>query len=103
MAEGKVVQVIGTVVDIEFPSDELPALYNAIEIDTGGGKILLEVQNHMGNNWVRCLAMSPTDGLERGARAVAGRVSLTTTRAPRPASQRAAALPSRPRPMSNRV
>jgi F-type H+-transporting ATPase subunit beta len=67
MAKGKVAQVIGTVVDIEFPPDELPALYNAIEIETGGGKIVLEVQDHLGNNWVRCLALSPTDGLERGA------------------------------------
>jgi F-type H+-transporting ATPase subunit beta len=70
MAKGKVAQVIGTVVDIEFPPDELPALYNAIEIDAGGGKIVLEVQDHLGNNWVRCLALSPTDGLERGAEAL---------------------------------
>jgi len=69
MAKGKVAQVIGTVVDVEFPPDELPALYNAIEIDTGGGKIVLEVQDHLGNNWVRCLSLSPTDGLERGAEA----------------------------------
>ncbi|MBE0415689.1 MAG: F0F1 ATP synthase subunit beta [Dehalococcoidia bacterium] len=70
MAKGKVAQVIGTVVDIEFPPDELPALYNAIEIPRDGGKIVLEVQQHVGNNWVRCLAMSPTDGLERGAEAI---------------------------------
>ncbi|MFH1169278.1 MAG: F0F1 ATP synthase subunit beta [Chloroflexota bacterium] len=70
MAKGKVAQVIGTVVDIEFPPDELPSLFNAVEIDTSGGKIVLEVQDHMGNNWVRCLALSPTDGLERGAEAV---------------------------------
>jgi F-type H+-transporting ATPase subunit beta len=69
MAKGKVVQVIGTVVDVEFPPDELPALYNAVEIDTSGGKIILEVQDHLGNNWVRCLSLSPTDGLERGAEA----------------------------------
>ncbi len=70
MATGKVAQVIGTVVDIEFPPDELPALFNAIEIDSSGGKIVLEVQDHLGNNWVRCLALSPTDGLQRGAEAV---------------------------------
>jgi len=70
MANGKVVQVIGTVVDIEFPPDELPALYNSIEINSSSGKIVLEVQDHMGNHWVRCLALSPTDGLERGAEAV---------------------------------
>jgi len=70
MAKGKVAQVIGTVVDVEFPPDELPALYNSIEIGTGENKIVLEVQDHLGNNWVRCLALSPTDGLERGAEAV---------------------------------
>ncbi len=70
MAKGKVVQVIGTVVDIEFPPNELPALYNAVEIKSGENKIVLEVQDHLGNNWVRCLALSPTDGLERGAEAV---------------------------------
>ena len=70
MAKGKVAQVIGTVVDIEFPPDELPALYDAIEIPVDGSKIVLEVQEHMGNNWVRCLSLSPTDGLERGAEAI---------------------------------
>ena len=71
MAKGKVTQVIGTVVDVEFPPDELPALYNAVEIKSdGGSKVVLEVQEHMGNNWVRCLALSPTDGLERGAEVV---------------------------------
>ncbi|MCD6300054.1 MAG: F0F1 ATP synthase subunit beta [Dehalococcoidales bacterium] len=70
MAKGKVVQVIGTVVDIEFPPDELPALYNAVEIATDSGKIILEVQEHIGNNWVRCLALSPTDGLQRGSEAL---------------------------------
>jgi F-type H+-transporting ATPase subunit beta len=69
MAKGKVVQVIGTVVDIEFPPDELPALYNAIEIGTGDDKIVLEVQDHLGNNQVKCLALSPTDGLARGVEA----------------------------------
>ena len=70
MAKGKVAQVIGTVVDIEFPPEELPALYNAVEISGDGEKIVLEVQQHVGNNWVRCLAMSPTDGLGRGVEAV---------------------------------
>ncbi|MFQ6122025.1 MAG: F0F1 ATP synthase subunit beta [Dehalococcoidales bacterium] len=75
--KGKVAQVMGTVVDIEFPPEELPALYNAIEINTGGGKIVLEVQDHLGNNWVRCLALSPTDGLERGAEAIDTGAALT--------------------------
>jgi F-type H+-transporting ATPase subunit beta len=69
MAKGKVAQVIGTVVDIEFPPEELPGLFNAIEIPRDGDKIVLEVQQHIGNNWVRCLALSPTDGLERGVEA----------------------------------
>ncbi len=70
MATGKVTQVIGTVVDVEFPPDELPALFNAIEINTEGGKIVLEVQSHLGNNWVQCLALSPTDGLARGTEVI---------------------------------
>ncbi len=70
MATGKVVQVIGTVVDVEFPPGGLPSLYNAVEIKSGDDKIVLEVQDHLGNNWVRCLALSPTDGLARGAEAV---------------------------------
>jgi len=77
MAKGKVAQVIGTVVDIEFPPDELPALYNAIEIPTDGGKIVLEAQGHIGNNWVRCLALSSTDGLERGVEAIDTGAPLT--------------------------
>ncbi|MBI2909835.1 MAG: F0F1 ATP synthase subunit beta [Chloroflexi bacterium] len=70
MAKGRVAQVIGTVVDVEFPPEELPQLYNAIEINQDGQKIVLEVQQHMGNNWVRCLALMPTDGLQRGAEAI---------------------------------
>jgi F-type H+-transporting ATPase subunit beta len=70
MAKGKVVQVIGTVVDVEFPPGELPALFNALEIQSGSNKIVLEVQDHLGNNWVRCLSLSPTDGLARGAEVV---------------------------------
>jgi F-type H+/Na+-transporting ATPase subunit beta len=70
MAKGKVVQVIGTVVDVAFPPEQLPAIYNALEIGSGAGKIVLEVQDHLGNDWVRCLSLSPTEGLERGAEAV---------------------------------
>ena len=77
MAKGKVAQVIGTVVDIEFPPDELPALYNAIEILTDGGKVVLEAQGHIGNNRVRCLALSSTDGLERGIEAIDTGAPLT--------------------------
>ena len=67
MAKGKVIQIMGTVVDIELPPDELPAIYNAIEIPTGDEKIVLEAQQHLGNNWVRCLSFFPMDGIARGA------------------------------------
>ena len=63
MAKGKVVQVIGTVVDVEFPPDQLPALFNAIEIPSANGKIVLEAETHLPNNWVRCVSLSPTEGL----------------------------------------
>jgi len=65
--KGTVVQVIGTVVDVEFPPDQLPAIYNAVEIDKNGTTVVAEVQQHLGNNWVRTLTMSDTDGLRRGA------------------------------------
>ncbi|MBI2853199.1 MAG: F0F1 ATP synthase subunit beta [Chloroflexi bacterium] len=68
--KGKVVQVIGTVVDVEFPPDGLPEIYNAIELTRDGEKVVLEAQEHIGNNWVRCLSFSPTEGLKRGVEAV---------------------------------
>jgi F-type H+-transporting ATPase subunit beta len=66
-AQGKVSQVIGTVVDVEFPTGALPELYNALEIQSDAGMIVAEVNAHLGNNWVRALAMNSTDGLRRGA------------------------------------
>jgi len=70
-SEGTVVQIIGTVVDLEFPAEALPSVYNAVEIDMGDGKSLIaEVQQHLGNNWVRALTMDTTDGLRRGSKAV---------------------------------
>ena len=66
MTTGKVVQVIGTVVDVEFAPDELPNIYDALELDHDGGRLILEVQQHVGNNWVRCLALGATDGVARG-------------------------------------
>jgi F-type H+-transporting ATPase subunit beta len=68
MAKGKVTQIIGTVVDVEFPPEGLPAIHNSLEIEREGEeRIVLEVQQHIGNNWVRCLAMTATEGLQRGA------------------------------------
>jgi len=67
---GKVIQITGPVVDIEFPAGHLPAIYNAVEIVRGDGvKIVCEVQQHLGNNWVRSVAMTTTDGLARGVNA----------------------------------
>ena len=64
---GKVVQVIGTVVDVEFPQENLPSIYNALELEVNGEKLVLEVEQHVGNNWARCLALGATEGLSRGA------------------------------------
>ena len=75
MTTGKITQVIGTVVDAEFPSEEMPAIYNALETEVKGQRLVLEVEQHVGNNWVRCLALGPTDGLTRG-------VQVTDTGAP---------------------
>src|SRR2546421_10711465 len=69
MNKGKIVQIIGPVVDVEF-SGQLPAIYNALTVNlTVQGqpvKLTLEVQQHLGDNWVRAVAMSPTEGLKRG-------------------------------------
>ncbi|HLA99440.1 MAG TPA: F0F1 ATP synthase subunit beta [Anaerolineales bacterium] len=67
MAKGRIVQVLGGVVDVEFPPDELPEVYEAIEVPRDGGTpLVLEVEKHLGNNWVRCVAMDSTEGLQRG-------------------------------------
>jgi F-type H+-transporting ATPase subunit beta len=77
--EGKIVQVTGPVLDVEFPPDHLPEIYNAVHIKrevggddgkTGSGAsqdiLVAEVQQHLGNDWVRCVAMGSTDGIRRG-------------------------------------
>ena len=63
---GKIVQVIGPVVDIRFEEGHLPKLNNAIEIDNAGSRLVVEVAQHMGDDVVRCVAMDSTDGLKRG-------------------------------------
>jgi F-type H+-transporting ATPase subunit beta len=68
--KGRVVQVIGPVVDIEFPPGRLPNLLNAVTVEKESGPIVVEVEQHLGNNWVRCVAMDTTDGLRRGAEAI---------------------------------
>src|ERR1051326_123649 len=73
---GKVVQIIGPAVDIEFEDGHLPAIYNAIRVVDNGefGKVpidvVAEVANHIGENQVRCIAMKPTDGMVRGMKAI---------------------------------
>jgi F-type H+-transporting ATPase subunit beta len=71
MSTGKIVQIIGPVVDVEFPEGQLPAIYNALTLEyelplMGKTKLVLETQQHLGDNWVRAVAMSTTDGLKRG-------------------------------------
>src|SRR5437764_2717819 len=71
MNTGNIVQIIGPVVDVEFPhGNGLPKIYNALEIEyeVNGNpmKLTLEVQQHLGENWVRSIAMSSTEGLKRG-------------------------------------
>ena len=81
MNKGKIVQIIGPVVDVEFP-DGLPAIYNAVTVDfqVQGQPVhlTLEVQQHLGDNWVRTVAMSTTEGLKRGCEVIdtGGHISM---------------------------
>jgi F-type H+-transporting ATPase subunit beta len=71
-ATGRVVQVFGGVVDVEFPSERLPEIYEAVEVQRADQEpLVLEVEKHLGENWVRCVAMDSTDGLQRGVPALA--------------------------------
>ena len=67
---GTLVQIMGPVLDIRFEGGEMPALNNAIEVRHGDRRIIAEVAQHIGDDVVRCVAMSSTDGLERGITAV---------------------------------
>ncbi len=80
MAEniGKITQIVGAVLDIRFSTDDLPEIYEAINVKTrDGGKLVLEVAQHLGDDTVRCIAMGPTDGLVRGMEAVATGTPIT--------------------------
>ena len=74
MKEGKVKEIIGVVIDVDFAGGELPPIYNALEVaeadQPSDTRLVLEVQQHLGENLVRCVAMDSTDGLTRGARVV---------------------------------
>jgi F-type H+-transporting ATPase subunit beta len=77
--KGKIVQVLGAVVDIEFPPDHLPEIYNEVQTQPEGSDqvLSLEVEQQLGNNWVRCVAMGSTDGLQRGIDAIDMGVPIT--------------------------
>ena len=66
MSTGKIIQIIGTVVDVKFESESMPEIFNALHTKIGDQRLILEVEQHIGNNAVRCLAMGPTEGLVRG-------------------------------------
>jgi len=70
LKKGIITQIIGPVLDIKFDAENMPALRNAIEIEVDGRKIVAEVAQHIGDDIVRCIAMSSTDGLERGTEAL---------------------------------
>lgn len=67
---GRLIQVMGPVVDVEFPPDQLPEIYNAVKLQRDGHEIVLEVQQHLGENMVRTVAMESTDGMRRGMEVV---------------------------------
>ena len=70
--KGRVVQILGGVVDVEFPEGQMPELFEAIEVERAGkAPLILEVEKHLGDNWVRTVAMDSTDGLQRGVPATA--------------------------------
>ncbi len=70
MLEGKIKKIIGVVVDVEFKNKNLPNIYDALEVDIGKKKLILEVQQHIGKNIVRTIAMGPTDGLKRNTKVI---------------------------------
>ena len=69
-ATGKIVQVLGAVVDVQFKEGEVPAILNALETQNDGKTLVLEVAQHLGENTVRTIAMDMTDGLVRGQEVV---------------------------------
>ena len=79
--KGTVIQVMGPVLDIRFADDQLPKLLNAILVKNGDTIITAEVAQHIGDNVVRCIAMSSTDGLQRGTEAEDTGASVSSTTA----------------------
>ena len=80
MNSGTIKEIIGVVVDVDFAGQELPAIYNALEVQdrkADEGRLVLEVQQHLGENMVRCVAMDSTDGLVRGAKVMDSGAPIT--------------------------
>jgi F-type H+-transporting ATPase subunit beta len=84
-AKGKIVQVLGAVVDVEFPPDQLPDIFNELRTRIAGADkdLSLEVEQLLGNNWVRCVAMGATDGLQRGIEVVDTGASISVPVGPK--------------------
>src|SRR2546421_7311956 len=69
---GRIMQIIGPVLDVQFEEGHLPQIYDALVVKRDDGtEVIAEVQQHLGNNWVRAVSMAATDGLRRGMEAVA--------------------------------
>src|SRR5256885_12527995 len=82
---GKIVQIIGPVLDVQFEEGHLPQIYDALVVKRDDGTdVIAEVQQHLGNNWVRAVSMAATDGLRRGMEAVStgGTISVPVGAAP---------------------
>ena len=71
MEKGKIVQVLGPVVDVQFDSDRLPGIKEALTVDNHGKTQVMEVSQHMGNNVVRCIILSSSDGLTKDMEVIA--------------------------------
>ena len=84
-AKGKIVQVLGAVVDVEFPPDQLPDIFNELRTRIAGADqdLSLEVEQLLGNNWVRCVAMGATDGLQRGVEVIDTGASISVPVGPK--------------------
>src|ERR1043165_5288006 len=83
---GEIVQIIGPVLDVRFEEGELPEIYHALTVKRDDGEIVVaEVQQHLGNNWVRAVSMQSTDGLRRGMKATntGGPIRVRGGKAPR--------------------
>ena len=70
MLKGKIVQVMGPVVDVEFADNNLPYIKDALEVDNNGKRCVMEVAQHIGNNTVRCIMLAASEGLHKGMEAV---------------------------------